>query len=358
VRGPSVSRWPWLGVGVRRLRKLTDCSLWPWVATAVTLGAHIALIKSAFTSLCELADLFPNPTKEELYAVGLHFYGHLLKDEASELDLVGPTLPVIKLLCERGFATVDLTSPPNQSLAKAVHGLLSASLQNIDETRARQACAATTKTRNNLLAVVVVLTALPPSAKVGREVVERACFLIGEAALGEGEVRKTALYCATSLVAAGLRGSASGVVQYCVGRLMPCLVELVARAGEEGRAWQAGEPRLVGLTEAVKALGLVVGAVPAERRTEALSVVMPALIMLLQPEAPTAPAVHQIGLKQLLALAAQDAASFRECTHTLEEEMRAALEASVRSSVGGGAKGRGMQVERRVEPRVVLKSFG
>lgn len=45
------------------------------------------------------------------------------------------------------------------------------------------------KTKNNLLAAVLLLTALPPRVQLGREVVEHACYLLTETALeGEGEV--------------------------------------------------------------------------------------------------------------------------------------------------------------------------
>lgn len=46
------------------------------------------------------------------------------------------------------------------------------------------------KSKNNLLASVLILTSLPLGAQIGREVVEHACFLIVELALdGESEVR-------------------------------------------------------------------------------------------------------------------------------------------------------------------------
>jgi hypothetical protein len=54
----------------------------------------------------------------------------LLKDEISDTDLVGPTLPSLKMMLE-------LTAPSSSgtdSYAKLVHGLLSCCLQNIEET--------------------------------------------------------------------------------------------------------------------------------------------------------------------------------------------------------------------------------
>lgn len=52
----------------------------------------------------------------------------LLKDESTEIDLVGPTLPALKSLLE--FPQQD-----KALYARLVHALLSACLLNIDEMR-------------------------------------------------------------------------------------------------------------------------------------------------------------------------------------------------------------------------------
>lgn len=56
----------------------------------------------------------------------------LLKDETSLVDLVAPTLPILKALISRAFA------PRHGTLAvlpKVANGMLSACLQNIDDVR-------------------------------------------------------------------------------------------------------------------------------------------------------------------------------------------------------------------------------
>lgn len=54
----------------------------------------------------------------------------LLRDESSEIDVVGPTLPVLKSLLTPG-ATYKVT----EFFQRVVHGLLSSCLLNIDEMR-------------------------------------------------------------------------------------------------------------------------------------------------------------------------------------------------------------------------------
>lgn len=55
----------------------------------------------------------------------------LLKDETSDIDLVGPTLQSLKLLLEKPG---DLVSTDDK-YENVIHGILSACLVNVDEMR-------------------------------------------------------------------------------------------------------------------------------------------------------------------------------------------------------------------------------
>lgn len=55
----------------------------------------------------------------------------LLKDEKAEVDLAGPSLPVLKILTDRGLAR----GAGSVELAKVINGMLSACMLNIDEVR-------------------------------------------------------------------------------------------------------------------------------------------------------------------------------------------------------------------------------
>lgn len=54
----------------------------------------------------------------------------LLRDESSPVDLVGPSLPIVKMLCERGTRQDEL-----EILPKVLNGVLSACLQNVEGLR-------------------------------------------------------------------------------------------------------------------------------------------------------------------------------------------------------------------------------
>ncbi|SGY11546.1 BQ5605_C090g13049 [Microbotryum silenes-dioicae] len=317
-------------------------------ATLASAPARITLLRSAFSSFADLADIYPASTREELYAIAFYFYSQLLQEEASEIDLVSPTLPMLKALCDR-----SQRFPPGARgfvvLPKVINGMLSACLQNIDSVRGRRGAAAILKTRNNLLAAVLLLTSLGPSIQVGQEVVEHACFIITSIALSpSSEVLPTALHCLTSVLAAASRGS--GVLRYCVGQILPTLIEFVAKASRT--ELQAGDPALVQLAEVLKALVVVLTGVAIDRRTQSLSILLPVLILLLKPSSPSAS--HTLAIKHLIQLASSNSSSFKEATFSLSEEQRTTLETSIRAQVGGTRR-----VEVKEEaPKISLKMFG
>ncbi|KAG6836471.1 hypothetical protein H0H93_007751 [Arthromyces matolae] len=110
----------------------------------------------------------------------------LLKDESSEIDFVGPTLPSLKTILvdipiAKGADTEDL-------YGRLVHGLLSSCLLNIDAMSGRSGLISAKKIKNNMLAAVLILTVIPPSVKVSQAVIEHCCFLITQKLLDSGEV--------------------------------------------------------------------------------------------------------------------------------------------------------------------------
>jgi hypothetical protein len=143
-----------------------------------------AVAISLYSGRCADPSHFPYSLKSE---------ADLLRDESSVVDVVGPTLPVLKSLLTPG-TTYKVT----EFFQRVVHGLLSSCLLNIDEMRSvhvipqyfhpiltptirgREGSISTNKAKNNFLAAVLILTVIPPSVKVGQGVISRCCFLIAE----------------------------------------------------------------------------------------------------------------------------------------------------------------------------------
>lgn len=67
-------------------------------------------------------------------------------------------------------------------------------------------------------------------------------------------------------MSAASRGS--GVIQSCVGQLLPGIIEFIARAAESDL--QVGDPKLVSLAEALKSIVGVLGGVTGDQ-SESLS---------------------------------------------------------------------------------------
>lgn len=128
----------------------------------------------------------------------------LLKDEKSEQDLVGPTLPALKAILD---ISVLPTAQGKERFSRTTHGLISSCLLSIDGLRyaellgtcsytdtppsGREGVVLTRKIKNNLLAIVLILTVVPNTAKVSQAVVERACFLITDKLLESRDVRSS-----------------------------------------------------------------------------------------------------------------------------------------------------------------------
>jgi len=65
------------------------------------------------------------------------------------------------------------------------------SLKLIISIRGRAGAISARKTKTNMLAIVLVLTAIPPTVQVGRAAIEHTCFLISQKLLEDDEVGAT-----------------------------------------------------------------------------------------------------------------------------------------------------------------------
>ncbi|GAA5869068.1 hypothetical protein JCM16303_000350 [Sporobolomyces ruberrimus] len=327
--------------------------------TANNLASHVLHTRAIFSLYADIADVFPSPMREELYAIAFHFFSLLLKDEQLEVDLVAPCLPILKSVCDRSLRSTNEAS--GATIGKVLNGMMSACLMNIDEMRGRKSASAVRKTKNNLLAAVLLLTSLPNHVKLGREVIEHACYLVTETALeGEGEASTTALHCLVSLLLAASRSQGSGILSFCIGQLLPGVIELVARGAENNYA--AVDPRYRALEEVLKSFVSVLLSVAAERRTQSMSILLPTLNLLLSPSTSPTPPVHSLAVSYLLQLASAHPIHFKEATGILPEDQRKLLEESIRATMrggGGGTRGGGGAGQNGVGevPKIELKLF-
>ncbi|KAG8693489.1 hypothetical protein FRC08_009083 [Ceratobasidium sp. 394] len=144
---------------------------------------RIPLIISAFQALMAIGEVAGPSVQPDIRAIALSIYSDLVKDEYSEMDIVGPTLQAL-----RGLLLSDTKAIAKEKMySRVVHGLLSACLQNIDDMSGRASKTAILKTKNNLLAAVLILTVSPAELQLSRAAVEHCCFLISHKLLESPE---------------------------------------------------------------------------------------------------------------------------------------------------------------------------
>ena len=84
----------------------------------------------------------------------------------------------------------------------------------------------------------------------------------------------------------------------------------------------------------------------------ALGVIIPVLVLFLDPSRQPATPLHTQGVTQLLSLAASSPVAFKDATGRLEASMRETLETSVRQALGSKA-----QAAEPAKPQISLRSF-
>ncbi|KAL5476373.1 hypothetical protein ACEPAI_3473 [Sanghuangporus weigelae] len=310
---------------------------------------RISLIRAAFSAFLTVAETFGAGSQEQMRAVAVAIYAELLKEEKSDLDMAAPTLQSLKAL---------LDNPPSKLQADAlsrysrlVHGLFSACLVNIDEMRGRQGAISTMKVTNNLLAAVLILTVVPPYVGFSEVALEYCCSLVSQKLL-EKEVSLTAAHCAKTIVMAGASGNA--VLKYCTRLLLPGMIEHIASVAARADDTPAQDSQLKGLDEILKALSAFFSSTPDEFRSRTLGVILPTLTLLLDPSKSTPSAVHNVAIAQILSLATQTPAAFKEATSKMDAAAKETLETSVRQAIGANASSAG---QTSAKPQISLRSF-
>lgn len=89
---------------------------------------RINCLRSGFSAFTRIVDSIDAVQRADLFAVGIHLFVDLLKDE-NPRDVAGACLPALKAMVDQCCAANGETG------AKVIHGLLSACLTNVDEMR-------------------------------------------------------------------------------------------------------------------------------------------------------------------------------------------------------------------------------
>ncbi|KAK8846574.1 hypothetical protein IAR55_005660 [Kwoniella newhampshirensis] len=338
---------------------------------------RVAFLRTAFTSFVRVVDCAEITQRADLFAVGIHLFMDLLSDETPG-DLVGGTLGCLKMLVE-GLVSAQVPGVSNGE--KVIGGLIGGCLGNVDDMRARVNPVANIKIKNNLLAITLVLTALPGGISLSRSLVEGVGYTIGQY-LGAGNERSelglTAVHCASTLLAASLRPlpsplgpnsppAPSPILQHAALHLLPPMITFVSDSVVSS-ATNPDAPPPEGVQEIIKSLVGWVSALPEDNDTKSrgYGVLLPTLCLMLDPPGSSGGhqgqgQLHVIATGVLLRLAQGSPKAFKDATMSMGEGERGELEKAIREAVnargqggGGGQLGGGGNEKKGIE----LKSFG
>ncbi|KAK0495924.1 clathrin-coated vesicle protein [Armillaria luteobubalina] len=330
------------------LRHTTSASRGPIIQGDI--ADRIKMITACFSAFGSIAASLNTSQREDIRGVAILLYSEMLKDESSEIDLVGPTLPCLKALLD---LPTSAARDSKDRYGRLVHGLISACLLNVDGMRGRQGFISTKKVKNNLLAAVLILTVIPPTVKVGRAVLEHACFLISQKLLDADEASLTAAHCAKTLMIASTSGNP--VLRQCAKLLVPSLIEYIAKMAPLANDGSITETHAVAIGEVWKAFSSFFASVAEEHRSRLLGVILPTITLLLtNTEASPSPVVTQ-SIAQLLSYATSSPAAFKDAAGKLEPSSRELLEQSVRRAIGGNATS--ATAANAAKPQISLRSF-
>ncbi|KAL7423379.1 hypothetical protein Q5752_002682 [Cryptotrichosporon argae] len=334
--------------------------------SAADRAAFLRTTFLAYTRIVESIDL---GQRADLSAVAIHLFADMLRAETPH-DLAGACLPSLRLVLDQCLSTQ--VPAVTATAERVVHGLLSACLGNIDDLAARVNPIANVKIKNNLLALVLVLTALPANTRVSRPVVEQIAYTVGTY-LGAGaerpELGLAAVHCASSLLQASLRAQAGStgaqprpapVLQHAALHLLPHLITFLADAAVASTDAALPAATLDAAREIVRALVSWVAALPEPAKPRGYAVLLPTLCVLLDPGAAGAAApspLHALATSTALALAQGAPKAFKDATAGMAEGERAQLERAIRDAVGAHAHAHGRS-EAGVEKKgIELRSF-
>ncbi|KAL1408350.1 hypothetical protein Q8F55_005159 [Vanrija albida] len=340
-----------------------------------SVADRAAFIKAGFAAYSRVVDVMDLGQRADLSAVAIHLFTDLLRDETTNADLAGACLPSLKLVLDQTFAgqvpAITATSD------RVVHGLLSACLKNIDDVRTRVNPAASIKIKNNLLALTLILTTLPPSVRVSKVVIEQIAIDLGRymgAAAERPELGLTPIHCASSILLASLRPLPSNpprpspVLQHAAMCVLTPLIgyvadTVVAYASATSGGGDEPAPALDGLKEAIRGLVGWSNGLPEDIKPRGYGILLPTLSLLLDPSSTAASAapsaLHALATATLLALAQSSPKAFKDATQAMPEGERAQLEKAIREAIGGGAGGGKGAAQAAPERKgIELRSFG
>ncbi|KAH7905717.1 armadillo-type protein [Hygrophoropsis aurantiaca] len=307
----------------------------------------VKLITRALTNFHNVAAALAGNLREDVRGLGCMLFCELMKDESSEVDLITPTLPVLKALLS---LPVDPLTNTRERFDKLVHGLLSSCLLGVDEMRGRDGVVSSRKVKSGLLTSVLILTVVPQQTKFARGAIEHLFFVISQKLEESDEMAFIAIHCAKTVAIAA---SGNDLLRRCTRLFLPALVQYIARISPLADENSFTDQHISAVDEIWKTFAAILGFITEEQRIRTLGVIVPTITLLLRPAQMSLSPVHKNAVSQLLSFASSSPESFREATIRLDSTTRDLLEVSIRRTVEGHA----ITNQPTTKPQISLRSF-
>ncbi|KAF9487688.1 hypothetical protein BDN71DRAFT_1594368 [Pleurotus eryngii] len=302
---------------------------------------HARMLMAAFTAFATIAASIKSSQREDVRSVGILLYS----DESSEVDPVGPTLPSLKILLD---LPVHGKPEAKEKFGKTVNALASACLLNIDGMSGRSGAISTKKVKNNLLAVMLILSVLPPTVQIGKTVVERCCFILSHKMMDDDDDDMTSCTGGSPLHPYPRRRS-------YIADWTPPPPPLLSGS--------VSDAHIVGIGEVWKAFSAIYASVPEEH-----CVFLPTILLTLSNDkeatttigsaASPSLSMHTLSIAQILSFAALSPNAFTQAAAKLDPGARESLEQAVRKAVGKTAtQAPGQGTGQGGKPQILLRAF-
>jgi hypothetical protein len=333
------------------------------VTAGTGAGERPALIRTCYSALLSVMKPLTRAQQEQLFIAGFYSYSELLRDESSEIDLVGPSLVSLRELCVRS-STIG-----GDSLSRSIHGFLSASVQTIDDMRSRAGRVVTNKIKNNMLAIVVVITSLPRDNALSQLVLEQFCFQVvqhlavssdDDEETASLEIAMTSLNCLKTIIAAATR-ELNATLSFSFGQLLPAIVQYLVEASKKGKGINVDGKSGRVLLAVIETMSSLCSVTTEEVHCARLiGIILPVMILFLKQFKENGDGLFKAVVDEILAIAHKRPAAFREVVSILDTVDRQIVETSIRAAVGSTSskENEGPVVNRVEAKKIELRSFG
>ncbi|KAL4402247.1 retrograde transporter [Malassezia pachydermatis] len=298
------------------------------------------LLTTAWQGLVDMVEVCGASLQVELCSVLLHTMATYAKREDDAAFLLSHALPVLRDIGTR--VTIAAHVSPKQ-VHRSMQGFLTAMIEMADALRARSGDMVSRRSANALIATSLLLTSLDARVPISSDVLEQFAYLLSHR-LDTDHDAPIALQCLRTIAKAAASDPPRKSLHWCLGACLPSWCAYAAR--------HASTPTL-----AAPAVQALLSLVHVLTPSHALCISLPMVAALVTAASSTS-SPSDLGMAAVFAdlvhVAREHPAAFREATAALPSASRTALHDALRTAMGASAA----PVRAKTEATISLRTFG